>query len=76
MQPIQFYSCSISHSSKDQAFADRLHFRMVQEKLWIWYAPEDMRGDIWPGSTGGRRNAVDSLQFGAARFGRIDRSIQ
>src|SRR5262249_40214550 len=44
MQPIQFYSCFISHSSKDQAFADRLHSRMVQEKLRVWYAPADMRG--------------------------------
>jgi hypothetical protein len=44
MEPIQFYSCFISHSSKDQAFADRLHSRMVQEKLRVWYAPEDMRG--------------------------------
>jgi len=44
MQPIQTYSCFISHSSKDQAFADRLHSRMVQEKLSVWYAPEDMRG--------------------------------
>jgi hypothetical protein len=42
MEPIQFYSCFISHSSKDQAFADRLHSRMVQEKLRVWYAPEDM----------------------------------
>jgi hypothetical protein len=61
------------HSSKDQAFADRLHSRMVQEKLRIWYAPEDMRGGIWPRSTGGRRSA---LQFGAARVGRIARSSQ
>jgi hypothetical protein len=44
MEPIQFYSCFISHSSKDQDFADRLHSRMVQEKLRAWYAPEDMRG--------------------------------
>ena len=34
------------------------------------------RGGIWPRSTGGRRNADDSLQLGAARFGRIDRSSQ
>src|SRR5262249_40487398 len=27
MEPIQFYSCFISHSSKDKAFADRLHSR-------------------------------------------------
>jgi hypothetical protein len=44
LEPIQYYSCFISHSSKDQAFADRLHSRMVQEKLRVWYAPEDMRG--------------------------------
>src|SRR5262249_53721303 len=44
MQPIQFYSCFISHSSRDQEFATRLHSRMVQEKLRAWYAPEDMRG--------------------------------
>jgi hypothetical protein len=44
MAPIQFYSCFISHSSKDQVFADQLHSRMVQEKLRVWYAPQDMRG--------------------------------
>jgi hypothetical protein len=44
MEPIQFYSCFISHHSKDQAFADRLHSRMVQEKLRVWYAPEDRKG--------------------------------
>ncbi len=44
MEPIQFYSCFISHSSKDADFATRLHSRMVQEKLRVWYAPEDMRG--------------------------------
>jgi len=42
MQPLQFYSCFISHSSWDQAFADRLHSRMVQEKLGVWYSPVDM----------------------------------
>jgi hypothetical protein len=74
MQPIRFYSSSISRSSKDQEFADRPHSRMVQEQLRTWHAPEDLRGGIRPRSTGGRRNADDSLQFGAARFGRIDRS--
>src|SRR5262249_11448364 len=44
MEPIQFYSCFISHSSHDREFAARLHSRMVQEKLRVWYAPEDMRG--------------------------------
>jgi hypothetical protein len=44
LQPIQFYSCFISHSTRDKTFVDRLHGRMVQEKLRSWYAPHDMRG--------------------------------
>ena len=71
MQPIQFYSCSITHNSKGQAFADRLHSRMVQEKLRIWYTPENMRGGIWPRSTGGRRNADDPFSLRSA-LRRID----
>jgi hypothetical protein len=43
-EPIQYYSCFISHSSKDHGFAARLHSRLVQEKLRVWYAPEDIRG--------------------------------
>ena len=46
MSPIQFYSCFISHSSKDAEFAARLHSRMTQEKLRVWYAPEDMKGGL------------------------------
>jgi uncharacterized protein YjbI with pentapeptide repeats len=52
MEPIQFCSCFISHSSSDQAFAQHLHSRMVREKLRVWYAPDDMRG--------GRKN-VDQI---------------
>ncbi|NOT01070.1 MAG: toll/interleukin-1 receptor domain-containing protein [Phycisphaerales bacterium] len=44
MQPIQFYSCFISYSGKDDAFARRLHARLQAEKLRVWFAPEDMRG--------------------------------
>jgi hypothetical protein len=44
MSPIQFYSCFISHSSKDEEFAQRLHARLVQARLRVWFAPEDMRG--------------------------------
>ena len=44
MEPIQYYSCFISHSSKDKAFCSRLHSRMRDEKLRVWYAPEDMKG--------------------------------
>jgi TIR domain/Pentapeptide repeats (8 copies) len=43
-QPIQFYSCFISHSSKNHKFVRGLHSRMVQQKLRVWYAPQDMRG--------------------------------
>jgi hypothetical protein len=45
------------YNSKDRAFAYRLYSRMAQYKLRIWYVPEDMRGGIWPRSTGERRNA-------------------
>lgn len=46
MQPIQFYSCFLSHSSKDHAFATRLHARLQQEGLRVWFAPEDMKGGL------------------------------
>jgi hypothetical protein len=44
MQPIQFYSCFISYSSKDEDFARRLHERMRAEHLRVWFAPENMQG--------------------------------
>lgn len=44
MEPIEFYSCFISHSSKDEDFARRLYARLVADKLQVWFAPEDMRG--------------------------------
>jgi uncharacterized protein YjbI with pentapeptide repeats len=43
-QPIQFYSCFISYSSKDGEFARRLHSRMREVELRVWFAPEDMKG--------------------------------
>jgi uncharacterized protein YjbI with pentapeptide repeats len=43
MQPIQFYSCFISYSHKDEEFATRLQSRMTQEKMRVWFAPEDMK---------------------------------
>ncbi len=47
MEPIQFYSCFISYSSDDDAFARRLHARLTAEKLRVWFAPKDMRsGEI------------------------------
>jgi uncharacterized protein YjbI with pentapeptide repeats len=41
---IEFYSCFISYSHKDEKFATRLHSRMQQEHLRVWYAPEDLHG--------------------------------
>lgn len=42
LAPIQFYSCFISYSHQDEAFCKRLHSRLQQEKLRVWYAPEDL----------------------------------
>jgi uncharacterized protein YjbI with pentapeptide repeats len=44
LEPIQFYSCFISYSHKDEEFAQRLHARMEEEHLRVWYAPKDMKG--------------------------------
>lgn len=44
MEPIQFYSCFISYSHTDEEFCKRLHSRMRDAKLSVWYAPEDMPG--------------------------------
>lgn len=42
-QAIQFYSCFISYSHKDEEFAKRLYSRMRDEHLRVWFAPEDMK---------------------------------
>lgn len=44
LAPIEFYSCFISYSHKDEEFCKRLHSRMRDERLRVWYAPEDMPG--------------------------------
>lgn len=41
---IQFYSCFISYSGKDDEFAHRLHGRLQQEHVRVWFAPHDMQG--------------------------------
>jgi hypothetical protein len=41
---IQFYSCFISYSTKDEEFARRLHARLQQEHIRVWFAPHDMKG--------------------------------
>jgi hypothetical protein len=42
-QPIGFYSCFISYSSKDQEFAERLHADLQDKGVRCWFAPEDMK---------------------------------
>jgi uncharacterized protein YjbI with pentapeptide repeats len=44
LAPIQFYSCFISYSTKDEDFAQRLHSRMHEKGLRVWYSPKDIKG--------------------------------
>jgi uncharacterized protein YjbI with pentapeptide repeats len=41
---IQFYSCFISYSTADQAFAERLHPDLQSKGVRCWFAPEDIKG--------------------------------
>lgn len=43
LEPIQFYSCFISYSSKDEPFAQRLHADLQAKGVRCWFAPEDMK---------------------------------
>jgi hypothetical protein len=43
MQPVQFYSCFICHSSADKDFARRLHSRLRDEGLRVWFDEADMQ---------------------------------
>jgi uncharacterized protein YjbI with pentapeptide repeats len=43
-QPFQFYSCFISYSSADEDFCRRLHGRMQDAGLRVWFAPHDIQG--------------------------------
>lgn len=40
---IEFYSAFISYSSKDDEFAKRLHSKMRDEQIRVWFAPEEMK---------------------------------
>ena len=42
-RPIQFYSCFISHSSKDSECATRIHNELQAAGVRCWYAPEDLK---------------------------------
>ena len=42
-EPIQFYSCFISHSTRDSAFCDRLYTDLRANDVRVWYFPRDAR---------------------------------
>jgi uncharacterized protein YjbI with pentapeptide repeats len=41
---IQYYSCFLCHSTKDNEFTERLYGKMRAARLRVYYAPEDMPG--------------------------------
>ena len=43
-EPIQFYSCFISYSSRDQDFAERIHADLQNRGVRCWFAPHDIKG--------------------------------
>src|ERR1039458_10326925 len=40
---LEFYSCFISYSTKDQEFADRLHADLQNKGVRCWFAPHDLK---------------------------------
>lgn len=40
---ITYYTCFLSYSSKDQAFATQLHSDLQRAGVRCWYAPEDLK---------------------------------
>jgi len=42
-RPIEFYSCFISYSSKDQEFAEQLYADLQARGVRCWFAPEDLK---------------------------------
>lgn len=42
-RPIDYYSCFISYSSKNQDFAERLHADLQAKGVRCWFAPEDLK---------------------------------
>jgi uncharacterized protein YjbI with pentapeptide repeats len=47
-QPIDYYTCFLSYSNKDQAFAERLYADLQSKGVRCWFAPQDMKiGDTF-----------------------------
>jgi len=43
-EAIQFFSCFMSYSTKDQEFADRLYADLQERGVRCWFAPHDIQG--------------------------------
>jgi hypothetical protein len=43
VNPIEYYSCFISYSSKDEEFAKRLHADLQAVHVRCWFAPKDLK---------------------------------
>lgn len=41
--PFDYYSCFISYSSKDQAFAERIYADLQSKGVRCWFAPKDIK---------------------------------
>jgi uncharacterized protein YjbI with pentapeptide repeats len=41
---LEFYSCFISYSTRDQEFADRLYADLQKKGVRCWFAPHDIKG--------------------------------
>jgi len=41
--PIEYYTCFISYSSRDQEFAERLYTDLQSKGVRCWFAPEDIK---------------------------------
>src|SRR5205085_966121 len=42
-KPIEYYSCFISYSNRDEAFARRLYADLQNNNVRCWFAPEDLK---------------------------------
>jgi hypothetical protein len=42
-KPIEYYTCFISYSSKDQEFAERLYADLQHKGVRCWFAPHDLK---------------------------------
>ena len=42
--PIEFYSCFISYSTRDEDFAQRLYADLQSRRIRCWFAPHDLQG--------------------------------